>query len=108
MLDMMPWLGEDSRLIKSFADAATRDFWETGKSRRWPPANLRAISKRKLIMLDSAKYLEDLKVPPNNRLHPLTCDREGQHAIRINDQFRLCFVWRDGDAYEVEITDYHD
>jgi len=58
-------------------------------------------------MLDAATQLEDLSVPPGNRLHPLQGDRKGQHAIRINDQFRVCFVWNDGHAYEVEITDYH-
>jgi proteic killer suppression protein len=58
-------------------------------------------------MLDAASSIEDLKVPPGNRLHPLTGDRRGQHAIRINDQFRLCFRWADGDAFDVEITDYH-
>jgi len=58
-------------------------------------------------MVHAAVSLEDLKVPPGNQLHPLKGDRSGQHAIRINDQYRVCFVWKDGDAYEVEITDYH-
>jgi toxin HigB-1 len=62
---------------------------------------------RKLVMLDSAARLEDLRVPPGNRLEPLKGGRWGQHSIRINDQWRICFVWRDGDAYEVEIVDYH-
>ena len=57
--------------------------------------------------MDAAEELEDLRLPPGNRLKKLSGDRPGQHSIRINDQFRLCFVWRDGDAYEVEITDYH-
>ncbi len=94
-------------MIKSFADAETREFWETGRSRKRPPAGLRPVARRKLMMLDAAARLEDLKVPPGNRLHPLSGDRVGQHAIRINDQFRVCFTWKDGDAYEVEITDYH-
>jgi toxin HigB-1 len=94
-------------VIKSFGDAETRGFWESGRSQRIPPANLRTVAKRKLIVLDSAKSLDDLRSPPNNRLHPLSHDRAGQHAIRINDQFRLCFRWHDGNAYEVEITDYH-
>ena len=94
-------------MIKSFADAETRTFWETGRSRRVPPANLRTVAKRKLMVLDSARSLEDLKSPPNNRLHALSHERSGQHAIRINDQYRLCFRWDDGNAYEVEITDYH-
>jgi proteic killer suppression protein len=94
-------------VIKTFADAATRDFWETGKSRKTPPASLRDVAKRKLQMVDAAAKLDDLKVPPGNRLHALTGDRKGQHAIRINDQYRVCFAWKDGNAYEVEITDYH-
>ncbi len=94
-------------MIKSFADAETRAFWETGKTKKRPPADIRPVTKRKLMMLDAARVLDDLKVPPGNRLHPLTGDRAGQHAIRINDQFRVCFTWRDGDAYDVEITDYH-
>jgi proteic killer suppression protein len=65
------------------------------------------VAKRKLQMVDAAAKLDDLKVPPGNRLHALTGDRKGQHAIRINDQYRVCFAWKDGNAYEVEITDYH-
>lgn len=94
-------------LIKTFSDPGTREFWETGKSARRPPANLRSVAARKLQMLDSARAFDDLRVPRNNRLHALTGDRAGQFAIRINDQFRLCFVWRDGDAFDVEIADYH-
>ena len=94
-------------MIKSFGDEETRSFWETGKSRKRPPANLRKAARRKLQMIDAAVRLSDLQSPPANRLHPLHGDRRGQHAIRINDQFRVCFVWKDGDAYEVEITDYH-
>ncbi len=94
-------------MIKSFADAETREFWETGKSRKRPPAGVRSAAKRKLMMVDAAQRLDDLKVPPGNKLHPLTGDRAGQHAIWINDQFRVCFTWKEGDAYDVEITDYH-
>ena len=72
-----------------------------------PPASLRSAAKKKLAMLHSAGRLEDLRIPPGNRLEALRRDRKGQHSIRINDQFRVSFVWRDGDAYEVEITDYH-
>jgi len=72
-----------------------------------PPANLRSAAKKKPAMLHSAGRLEDLRIPPGNRLEQLRREREGQHSIRINDQFRVCFVWREGDAYEVEITDYH-
>jgi proteic killer suppression protein len=94
-------------VIKTFADENTRMFWETGKSPSWPPASVRKVARRKLAMLDAARRLDDLKSPPGNRLHELKDDREGQHSISINDQFRLCFRWQDGDAYEVEITDYH-
>lgn len=94
-------------MIKTFADEETRTFWETGTSRKRPPANLRSVAKRKLQMIDSAVKLEDLKVPPKNNLHPLEHDTKGQYAISINDQFRVCFTWEDGDAFDVEITDYH-
>ncbi|MFZ0137393.1 MAG: type II toxin-antitoxin system RelE/ParE family toxin [Candidatus Sulfotelmatobacter sp.] len=94
-------------MIKTFADKNTKEFWDTGKSQGMPPANLRSAAKKKLAMLHSAGKLEDLRVPPGNRLEQLRSDRVGQHSIRINDQFRVCFVWRDGDAFDVEITDYH-
>ena len=64
-------------------------------------------SLRKLLLLDAAERLEDLQVPPGNRLEKLAGDRKGQHSIRINDQWRICFRWHQGDAYEVEIVDYH-
>jgi proteic killer suppression protein len=66
-----------------------------------------AAAMRKLAMLARAQSLEDLRIPPANRLEALKGDRKGQHSIRINDQFRLCFTWKDGDAYDVEIVDYH-
>jgi toxin HigB-1 len=94
-------------VIKTFADKNTKEFWDTGKSRGMPPANLRNVAKKKLAMLHSAERLEDLRIPPGNKLEALRRDREGQQSIRINDQFRVCFAWRNGDAYEVEITDYH-
>ena len=72
-----------------------------------PPAVLRNTAKRKLLMLDAAIRLEDLRVPPGNQLHALKGDRAHQHAIRINDQYRICFRWKETDAYDVEITDYH-
>lgn len=93
-------------MIKSFADEETRKFWETGKSRRLP-TNFASAAKRKLAQLDAAVKLSDLAYPPGNRLEPLAGRRRGQHSIRINDQYRICFVWSDGDAHEVEITDYH-
>jgi proteic killer suppression protein len=93
-------------LIKSFKDADTQLLWETGKSRRIP-ANIRNASLKKLAILHWAAGLSDLAVPGGNRLEALTGSRKGQHSIRINDQFRLCFVWRDGDASNVEVVDYH-
>ena len=93
-------------MIKSFEDADTQLLWETGKSRRIP-ANIRRVSLKKLLILHWATSLADLAVPSGNHLEPLTGDRKGQHSIRINDQYRLCFVWRDRDAHNVEIVDYH-
>ena len=93
-------------VIRSFADADTELLWDTGKSRRIP-ANLRSSALKKLFILRRATQLQDLKAPPGNRLEALSGDRKGQHSIRINDQFRICFVWADGDAYDVEIVDYH-
>jgi proteic killer suppression protein len=94
-------------VIRSFRDRDTERLWLTGLSRRRPPPQLRRISLRKLQMLDSATRLEDLRVLPGNRLEALKGDRIGEHSIRINDQFRVCFIWKDGNAYDVEITDYH-
>jgi proteic killer suppression protein len=93
-------------VIKSFADAATEDFWRTGKGRRLP-TTLHRTAKRKLLILDAATQLIDLAVPPGNHLERLHGDRKGQHSIRINDRYRVCFVWKQDDAYEVEIVDYH-
>lgn len=75
-------------------------------SRSLPP-NLHRIAYRKLLMLDAAVLLQDLKIPPGNRLERLSGKRSGQHSIRINDQWRICFRWQDGNVYEVEIVDYH-
>jgi len=94
-------------VIKTFADKSTKEFWDTGKSQGMPPANLPSTARKKLAMLHAARKLEDLRIPPGNRLEALHRDREGQHSIRINDQFRVCFTWRDSDAFDVEITDYH-
>jgi proteic killer suppression protein len=93
-------------MIKTFADKHTMKFYESGESRRIPPDLLkRAI--RKIEYVNLATTLDDLKVPPGNRLHALKEDRAGQHSISINDQWRICFRFIDGDAYDVEITDYH-
>jgi proteic killer suppression protein len=94
-------------VIRSFRDSETQRFWESGRSRRTPPSHLRKIALRKLQMLDSAARLDDLLIPPGNHLEALKGDRQGQYSIRINDRYRICFVWRSGHADEVEITDYH-
>ena len=93
-------------MIRSFADRDTERLFQREVVRRWAPA-LQHAALRKLVILDAAEQLADLRVPPGNRLEKLTGDRVGQHSIRINDQWRICFRWRDGDAYDVEITDYH-
>jgi toxin HigB-1 len=93
-------------MIVSFNDADTKMLWETGRSRRIP-ANLRRVALRKLMILNAALELENLRVPPTNRLEELTRDRKGQHSIRVNDQYRICFVWKAGNAHEIAILDYH-
>ncbi len=93
-------------MIKTFADKHTKELYETGKSKRFPP-DIRNRAVRKLEYVDLATSLEDLKVPPSNRLHELERERQGQYSIAVNDQWRICFRFVDGDAYDVEITDYH-
>ena len=90
----------------SFANAETERFFATGKSRRLPPEILARAAKR-LTQLDAATTIDDLRSPPSNRLEALGHDRKGQWSIRINDQWRVCFRFEDGDAHEVEIADYH-
>ena len=93
-------------MIKSFADRETQSLYLTGASRRLPPdVTRRAL--RKLEYVDLASRLDDLRVPPGNRLHALEGDRNGQYSISVNDQWRICFRFEDGDAHDVEITDYH-
>lgn len=93
-------------MIKTFADKETQQLFTTGKSRRLPPDLInRAI--RRLEYINYATALNDLKVPPSNRLHALEGDREGQYSISINKQWRICFRFIENDAYDVEITDYH-
>jgi proteic killer suppression protein len=94
------------RVIKSFASRAAERLFEREHVASLPPDVQRA-ALRKLRQLDAATKLETLRVPPGNRLEALRGDRAGQHSIRVNDQWRLCFVWRDGGAYDVEIVDYH-
>jgi len=93
-------------MIKSFADKATAELFRRRMHRKIPPDVQRA-ALRKLLQLNAAADLGFLRVPPGNRLERLKGDRSGQHSIRINDQWRICFVWRDGHAFDVEITDYH-
>lgn len=93
-------------MIKTFADRRTKGLYENGKSKRFPPEVWeRAV--RKLEYLDLATSVNDLRVPPSNRLHRLERDRVGQYSIAVNDQWRICFRFEDGDAFDVEITDYH-
>ena len=93
-------------MIASFRDADTEQLWQTGRSRRIP-ANLRMRALKKLFLLHASVTLDNLRVPPGNRLEALHGQRKGQHSIRINDRYRICFVWREGNAYDVEIVDYH-
>jgi proteic killer suppression protein len=95
-------------LIASFGDRATEALFHGRVSRaRRVPANVRDVALRKLDMVNAARELRDLRVPPGNRLEALKGDRSGMHSIRVNDQWRITFRWKGGDAYEVSIVDYH-
>ncbi len=93
-------------MIRTFKDKETEKVYNQIFSRKLPNS-IQKTALRKLIMIDNAETLEDLKVPPANRLEALKGERLGQHSIRIDDQFRICFVFKEGDFYDVEITDYH-
>ena len=93
-------------MIRNFADKEAEKIWEGAFSRRLP-TDIQLVARRKLRMLNNVATLEDLRAPPANRLEALKGDRKGQHSIRINDQWRICFRWTDGDAHDVEIVDYH-
>ena len=93
-------------MILGFADTETESVWEGAFSRRLPAA-IQPVARRKLRMLAAAASLDDLRAPPGNRLEALKGDRRGEFSIRINDQWRICFRWRDGDAFDVTIVDYH-
>ena len=93
-------------MIKTFVDHHTRDLYRAGQSRRLPPDLVRRAVRR-LEYIDLARDLNDLRVPPSNRLHRLDGDRRGQYSISVNDQWRICFHFAKGDAYDVEIIDYH-
>jgi proteic killer suppression protein len=93
-------------VIRTFADKRTKAVFDDVPAKGLG-LDVRRSGRKKLLMLNRAVDLNDLRVPPGNRLEALGRDRSGQHSIRINDQWRICFVWRNGDAYDVEITDYH-
>ena len=93
-------------MIRDFADKDTEKIWDGTISRRLL-RDFQTVARRKLRMLNNARQLEDLRVPPANRLEALKGGRRGQHSILINDQWRICFRWNDGDASQVEIIDYH-
>jgi len=97
-------------VIRSFRDRGTEDIFDgadTAAARRTCPRDLWPVARRKLDQVNRVRDLLELAVPPGNRLERLRANRSGQHSIRINDQYRLCFRWEAGDAYEIEITDYH-
>ena len=93
-------------MIRTFKDKETEGIWQGRASRRLP-GEIQDRALRKLRQIDASRTVDDLRDPPGNRLEALTGDRAGQMSIRINDQWRICFVWRDGDADNVEIVDYH-
>ena len=93
-------------MIKSFQDKETEKIFNRLLSKNLPQT-IQQFARRKLVILDSATDLNTLRVPPGNRLEALKGDRKGQHSIRINDHWRICFKWKTGDAYDVEIADYH-
>jgi toxin HigB-1 len=97
-------------VIRSFGDGGSEDIYsgkDTKKARRVCPKDIWNVVRRKFDMLDAAEELKDLKVPPANHLESLRGDRDRQHSIRINDQYRICFVWTDAGPEQVEIVDYH-
>ncbi len=93
-------------MIKSFRNKETEKIFNRQFSSKLPQ-NIQRVARKKLVILDAAPRLNDLRIPPGNQFEALKGDRKGQHSIRINDQWRICFKWIDGDAYDVEITDYH-
>ena len=94
-------------MIRSFGTKDASSIWHGFLVRRFS-REVQVVARRKLRMLNSASQLADLLIPPGNRLEALKGDRRGQHSIRINEQIRVCFVWKEGDCYEVQIVDYHE
>ena len=97
---------DERNMIKIFADKETEKLFQREVSRVFPP-DIQRKARLKLDVLDAVEQLDDLKVPPGNWLEKLNGNREGQYSIRVNQQWRICFQWKDGDSYEVEIVDYH-
>lgn len=93
-------------MIRSFRNDAAKAAWQR-RFLKGVPNDIIKVANRKLTQLHNAQSLDDLRAPPGNRLEALSGDHKGQHSIRINDQWRICFRWRDGDAHDVEIVDYH-
>lgn len=93
-------------MIKSFRDRETEKIFSREFSRKLP-SSIQRIARRKLLMLDAAVSINDLRIPPGNHLEKLSGSRQAEHSIRINDQWRICFAWNQGNAYDVSITDYH-
>ena len=93
-------------MIKSFADKRTVAIF-LGQAVRGMPVHIQQRARSKLLVIDAARRLDDLRAPPGNRLEALRGDREGQHSIRVNNRWRICFLWRDGDTWDVELADYH-
>lgn len=93
-------------MIRNFKDKETQKIFERQQSRKLP-SDIQQVALRKLRMLNRSQTLQELRIPPANRLERLSGDRDGQYSIRVNDQWRICFDWQDGDAMNVEIVDYH-
>ena len=93
-------------MIRSFKSKEAEKIW-SGEFSRKLPSDIQKIMRRKLRMLNNSTELSDLQIPPSNNLESLKGDRKGQHSIKVNDQWRICFEWKDGDCYNVEIVDYH-
>ena len=106
MVDMYTPAVYNHNMIKTFSDRETQKIFSQEYSRYFP-REIQGVALRKLILINNASDLNDLRVPPGNRLEALQGDREGQHSIRVNDKYRICFVFLDGDFYDVELTDYH-
>ena len=93
-------------MIKSFNCKESKKIFERFFSKKLPQ-NIQLKARQKLVLLDAANELSELRIPPGNRLEELKDDRKGQHSIRINDQWRICFIWKEGNAFQVEVVDYH-